>query len=141
MRNRALLPEHGDQSTLIKSISILRYRRAPSPFALLFGFKSVHRGKEGYLGNQRYEVKPTEREEGSYDTGCSPTFRVVRTPSPPTVKSSIRGKILTVPFETMLRAHNYLRAKHPDPPCSRQHQTLEKLILLFPLEKERDGRC
>lgn len=94
MRNRVLLSVNGNQSTLIKSISILRYLRALFPF---HDFKSVHRGKEEYLGNQRYEVKSAEREEGSYDTGCSSTFRVARTPDPLAVKSSIRGKILTVP--------------------------------------------
>lgn len=38
--------------------------------------KSVYRGEEGNLGNQRYGVKAAEREGGSYDTGCTPTFRV-----------------------------------------------------------------
>lgn len=133
MRKRVRLPELDDQSTLIKSISILRYE-GPVSLRSVLRFKPVHRGKEGYLGNQRYEVKPAERKEGSYDTGCSPTFRVVRAPCPPTVKSSIRGKILTVPFETMLRARSYVRNTR-SPSCFRQRETLEKLILLFLLRR------
>lgn len=124
MRNRVLLSVNGNQSTLIKSISILRYLRAPSPF---HGFKSVHRGKEEYLGNQRYEVKSAEREEGSYDTGCSSTFRVARTPDPLAVKSSIRGKILTVPHETMLGAHT----RHHPSIVSRHRRKKKKKNLQF----------
>lgn len=41
-------------------------RRLPSPHPPRLS--SVHREKEGYLGNQRYEVKPAEREQGGPTT-------------------------------------------------------------------------
>lgn len=62
-------------------------------FLLFFFFplqpKSVYRGKEGNLGNQRYGVKAAEHEGGSYDTGCTPLPSVSPKAPPPTYRNIV----------------------------------------------------
>lgn len=69
--------KENDRDTLINGESIVNPVRTKSGRRFFFlQPKSVYRGEEGNLGNQRYGVKAAKHEGESYDTGCTPTFRV-----------------------------------------------------------------
>lgn len=75
--------------------------------------KSVYRGKEGYLGNQRYGVKAAEHEGG-------PTTQDVLLPSASLISRPYRNIVYswkdtpTVSLETMAPTHKYVRTARLD---------------------------
>lgn len=71
-----LSPKENDRDTLINRESIVNPVSMKRTTVFFPRPKSVHRGEEGYLGNQNYGVKAAEHEGGSYDTGCTPIFRL-----------------------------------------------------------------
>ena len=65
-----------DQDTLINGESIVNPVSIKQMTIFFLQPKSVHRSEKENLGNQRYGVKAAKHERGSYDTGCTTTFRV-----------------------------------------------------------------
>lgn len=88
-------PKKDDRDTLINEESHRQSRQHETDDDSFFflQLKSVHRGEEGNLGNQRYGVKAAEHEGGSYDRMYSYLPCLLRLYRRPTGILSIRGKI------------------------------------------------